>query len=75
MEEIDYKCQKKQNKSACSDLHIVALLVGSFLRHQDVVLLGSVPLPVRDLLAVCLHLLKNVTGYMSRLTPGGENKS
>lgn len=42
-----------------SHSHVVALLVSRLLRHQDVVLLRRVPLPVRHLLAVRLHLLQN----------------
>ena len=51
-----------------SDLHIVALIVGCLLCHQDVVLLCSVFLPVCDLLSVCFHLLKHTTNYIINFT-------
>lgn len=38
-------------------LPIVELIVGSLLRHQDVVLLRCVPLPVGNILALSLSVL------------------
>lgn len=60
-----------------SHSHVVALLVSRLLRHQDVVLLRRVPLPVRHLLAVRLHLLHDTkpprtwdpSGPTNRQTP------
>lgn len=42
------------------DLRIITFFIGSLLSHQNVIFFSSIFLPVRHLLTVCLHLLKDM---------------